>query len=81
MVDIEEFAKGKGFNLLEVTKSVDERSIKNNRPPETIDAAYVEKEGVVYLLKLSGTIERIGTKEYWEKIMEYKATEKYVAKI
>ncbi|MCD6236604.1 MAG: radical SAM protein [Thermoplasmata archaeon] len=81
MKTIEEFVSDKGFNLLEVTKSVDERSIKSNTPPETIDAAYVEKKGIVYLLKLSGTIERIGTKEYWNKIMEYKATEKYVAKI
>ena len=81
MKTIEEFVSDKGYNLLEITKSVDERSIKSDKVPETIDAAYVEKEGVVYLLKLSGTIERIGTKEYWEKIMEYKATEKYVAKI
>ena len=81
MKSIGEIVNDKELNLLEVTKSVDERSIKNGKIPETIDAAYVEKDGVVYLLKLSGTIERIGTKEYWDKIMKYKATEKYIAKI
>ncbi len=77
----QEYADKNGYELLEITKSVDENTIGNGRIPETIDAAYVEKDGIVYLLKKSGTIERIGTKEYWDKIMEYKATEEFVAKI
>ena len=75
MGSIEEYAEGKGFTVLEITKSVDEKSV-----PETIKAAYVEKDGAVYLLKENGSIERIGSAEYWEKIGRYKPVDK-VAKI
>ena len=79
---VEEIAQENGFKILEFTKSVDEIALKETGIPETIEAAYVEKDGIVYLLKKSGTMERIGTKEYWEKIMKYKPSEKYhVAKI
>ncbi len=82
MKTLEEIAQESGFKILEFTKSVDEAALKETGIPETIDAAYVEKDGVVYLLKKSGTMERIGTKEYWEKIMKFKPSEKYhVAKI
>ncbi|MCD6171626.1 MAG: radical SAM protein [Thermoplasmata archaeon] len=78
---VEELAQKENFKILEITKSVDERSIKEGHLPETIPAAYVEKNGIVYLLKESGTIERIGSKEYWDKIEKFKARDSYVAKI
>ncbi len=78
---IEEIVKENGFEILEVTKSVDEISLKKTGIPEIINAAYVEKDGKVYLAKENGTIERIGTKEYWEKIMKHKPTEQHVAEI
>ncbi|MCD6512075.1 MAG: radical SAM protein [Thermoplasmata archaeon] len=77
----QKYADENGYEVLEITKSVDENTIGNGRIPETIDAAYIEKDGTVYLLKKNGTIERIGTKEYWDKIMKFKATEEFVAKI
>ncbi len=80
MDSIKEYAEGNGFNILEMTKSVDEASAENGGIPETIPAAYVEKDGVIYLLKQNRSIERIGTSEYWEKIIKYKPTDK-VAKI
>ncbi|MEA2053731.1 MAG: radical SAM protein [Candidatus Thermoplasmatota archaeon] len=81
MDSIEEYAGDNGFNILEMTKSVDEFSLEKGGMPETLTAAYVEKDGIVYLLKQSGTIERIGTKEYWNKIMKFKPTDRKVAKI
>jgi len=78
---VEELAEKENFRILEITKSVDERTIKEGRIPETINAAYVEKDGVVYLLKESGTIERIGSIEYWHQIKKFEAKENYVAKL
>jgi len=77
-----EIAKENGFKILETTKSVDEIALQKTGIPETINAAYVEKDGVVYLVKENGTKERIGTKEYWEKIGKYKPSEEHhIAKI
>jgi len=76
-----EIARENGFNILETTKSVDEISLQKDGIPRIINAAYVEKNGTIYLAKENGTIERIGSKEYWEKIMKYKPTEEQVAKI
>jgi len=81
MISIDEIAKEEGFNVLEKTKSVDDKTIKDGKVPKVIDAAYAEKDGMVYLVKANGTKERIGTKEYWEKIMRFKVKENYVAKI
>ena len=81
MISIDEIAKEEGFNVLEKTKSVDDKTIKDGKVPKVIDAAYAEKDGMVYLIKANGTKERIGTKEYWEKIMRFKVKENYVAKI
>jgi len=67
----QKYADENGYEVLEITKSVDENTIGNGRIPETIDAAYIEKDGTVYLLKKNGTIERIGTKEYWDKIQKW----------
>ena len=80
MDSIEEYAEGNGFRILEMTKSVDEKSAEEGGMPETIGAAYVEKDGIVYLLKKNKSMERIGTLEYWNKIMEFKPVDK-VAKI
>ena len=80
MGSIEEYAEGKGFAVLEVTKSVDESSTEKTGVPETVAAAYVEKDGIVYLLKENGSMERIGSKEYWDKIERYKPVDK-IAKI
>jgi len=81
MISIDEIANKEGFNVLEKTKSVDDKTIKDGKVPKVIDAAYAEKDGMIYLVKANGTKERIGTKEYWEKIMRFKAKENYVAKI
>ncbi len=81
MGSIEEYAEGNGFNILEMTKSVDDISIEKNGMPETIPAAYAEKGGIVYLLKQNETVERIGSREYWDKIIIFKPAEKKVAKI
>ncbi len=78
---VEEIAEKENFKVLEVTKSVDERTIGDGKIPKTINAAYVEKNGVVYLLKESGTIERIGSLEYWNQIKKFEAKENYVAKL
>jgi len=78
---VEELAQKENFKILELTKSVDERTIEEGKIPETINAAYVEKDGIVYLLKESGTIERIGSIDYWNKIKKYEAKENYIAKI
>lgn len=78
---IEEYAQENGFKILELTKSVDEKSLEKDGTPKTINAAYVEKNGFVFLAKENGTIERIGTIEYWNKIMKYKPAEYHVAKI
>jgi len=42
MDSIEEYAEGNGFRILEMTKSVDEKSAEEGGMPETIGAAYVE---------------------------------------
>jgi len=73
MRSIDEIAKKEGFNVLEKTKSVDDKTIEYGKVPKVIDAAYAEKDGMVYLVKANGTIERVGSKEYWDKIMEFKA--------
>jgi len=81
MRSIDEIVNEGGFVLLEKTKSIDDRKIKEGKIPVAIDAAYAEKDGMVYLVKANGTIERIGSREYWDKIMEFKASEKYAARI
>ena len=78
---VEEIAQKEDFKILEITRSVDERTVKKGMVPETINAAYVEKNGIVYLLKENGTIERIGSLEYWKQINKFKAKDEYVAKI
>ncbi len=76
---IEEYAKQNGFTILELTKSIDETYLQKENVIKIINAAYVEKDGNVYLVKENRTIERIGTKEYWNKIIKYKPEQ--VAKI
>jgi len=78
---MEELVEKENFRLLEMTQSVDERTIKDGKIPKTINAAYVEKNGNVYLLKENGTIERIGSMEYWNQIKKFEAKENFVATI
>ncbi len=73
MKSIDEIVNERGFVLLEKTRSIDDKKIEEGKVPAAIDAAYVEKDGTVYLIKANGTIERVGSKEYWDKIMEFKA--------
>ena len=81
MTSIDEIVEEEGLNILEETVSVDDKTIKDGKVPKTIDAVYAEKNGTVYLVKANGTKERIGTKEYWEKIMQFKIKENYIANI
>ncbi|MGC9554768.1 MAG: radical SAM protein [Thermoplasmatota archaeon] len=74
-------AEEQGFRVLETTLSVDEKVMEDTGTPATIPAAYVEKEGTVYLLKENGTMERIGSIEYWNKIMQFRVSDKKVAVI
>jgi len=74
-------AEKHGFRIIEKTLSVDEESMEKTGVPTTIPAAYVEKNGIVYLLKESGTIERIGSQTYWDKIMPFRVSDKKVASI
>jgi len=74
-------AEKQGFRIIEKTLSVDEESMEKTGVPTTIPAAYVEKNGIVYLLKESGTIERIGSQTYWDKIMPFRVSDKKVASI
>lgn len=76
---IEEYARQNGFTILELTKSIDEIFLQKENAIKIINAAYVEKNNNVYLVKENGTIERIGTKEYWDKIIKYKPSQ--IAKI
>ena len=78
---IEEHARKNGFTILEHTTSIDETSLEKGKVPETVGAAYVEKDGIIYLLKENGTMERIGTMEYWDKIMRFKTTDNLVATV
>jgi len=57
---VEEIAQKENFKILEFTKSVDEETIGEGKIPKTIKAAYVEKDGTVYLLKENGTMEYLG---------------------
>jgi uncharacterized radical SAM superfamily Fe-S cluster-containing enzyme len=81
MGSIEEYAVEQGFHVLELTLSVDEIAIERTGTPITIPAAYVEKDETVYLLKENNTIERIGSKTYWDKIMQFRVPEKKMASI
>lgn len=78
---IEPYIENENSTLLERTLSVDEKEMEATGKPLTIPAAYVEKDGIVYLYKKNGTRERIGSKAYWDKIMQYKPDEKKVASI
>ncbi|MFO8133012.1 MAG: radical SAM protein [Thermoplasmatota archaeon] len=71
MGSVEAAARQEGYKVLETTRSVDEEAMEQTGVPATIPAAYVEKNGKVYLLKENGTRERIGTSAYWQKIKQY----------
>ena len=80
-MDIEKLSREEGFDVLEKTRSIDEKNLEDGKIPRGLDAWYVDKGGTIYLLKENGTRERIGTREYWDKIMKYKIKESYIAKI
>ncbi|MCD6411083.1 MAG: radical SAM protein [Thermoplasmata archaeon] len=80
-MDINRISREEGFEVLEKTRSIDEKTIEDGKVPKTLDAWYIEKDGIVYLLKDNGSRERIGTREYWKKIMDYKVDDGYVARI
>ncbi len=71
MGSVETAAHREGYRVLEPTRSVDEETMEKTGVPATIPAAYVEKNGEVFLLKENGTRERIGTMAYWQKIKQY----------
>jgi hypothetical protein len=73
---LEERARDNGFTILEKTDSIDETTVEKGSIPKAISAAYVEKEGTVFLLKENGTTERIGSKTYWDKIMQFKVDDR-----
>lgn len=81
MGSVETAARQEGFTVLETTRSVDEEAMEEHGVPATIPAAYVEKDGEVYLLKENGTRERIGTIAYWEKVKQYPPPEERSADI
>lgn len=61
-----------GYEILEPTISVDDSKESGKGtilPP--VAAFYVLKDNTVYLYKSNGTIERIGTKEYWDRIKKF----------
>ncbi|MGC9307158.1 MAG: radical SAM protein [Thermoplasmatota archaeon] len=71
MGSLETTAREEGYEVLETTRSVDEEAMESRGIPVTIPAAYVAKDGQVYLLKENGTRERIGSLEYWQKVKQY----------
>lgn len=77
---IDEYIRKHDFSILEKTTSIDESTIEKGCVPDIISAAYVEKGGTIYLLKENGTTERIGSREYWDKIMQFGITDDKVAK-
>lgn len=67
--------------MLETTRSVDEEVMESTGIPVTISAAYVEKDGHVYLLKENDTRERIGSLQYWRKVKQHLPPSKRAADI
>ncbi len=60
---------------LEKTVSVDDKRYVEQHVIVPVSARYVldEETGIVYLEKENGTVARVGTKEYWDRIMKYRA--------
>ncbi|MCS7093917.1 MAG: radical SAM protein [Candidatus Aenigmarchaeota archaeon] len=56
---------------LEKTESIDENFYYNNFKIKPIDACYFLENGKIFLEKANGTIERIGTEEYWERVKKF----------
>lgn len=64
-----------GYVRLESTVSVDDKKYTENRVIVPVAAEYVldPETNIVYLKKENGTTERIGSYEYWKRIMKYRA--------
>ena len=63
------------MKVLEKTVSIDEKAYYEKGELKPVPAEYVldEETGIVYLRKANGTIERIGTKAYWDRIKKFPA--------
>lgn len=64
---------GEKMKKLKKTISVDEKELFKSGKLKTIDAHYVNENGIVYLIKENGTKERIGSIEWWERAENFKA--------
>ena len=64
-----------GYRPLEKTVSIDDKTYYERGELKPVAAEYIldEDTGIVYLRKANGTIERIGTKAYWERIKKFPA--------
>ncbi|NPA77060.1 MAG: radical SAM protein [Candidatus Diapherotrites archaeon] len=63
-----------GRQELERTVSVDDKKYLEQHVIVPVPAKYVldEETGIVYLEKENGTVARVGTKDYWDRIMKYR---------
>jgi len=61
----------KDLEVLEKTLSIDEKEWFKEGKIKLIEAVYQKRGDNVFLVKSNGTIERIGSSEYWERIKDF----------
>jgi hypothetical protein len=61
----------KDFEVLEKILSINEKEWFEKGKIKLIEASYEKRDDNVFLVKQNGTVERIGSPEYWERIKKF----------